>query len=247
MYSGLLDTLRRNVAVRLSLWYALIFSLSGLALLAFAYYLLASAISGKDREVLEARWKELAAVYEAGGTGGLRGWWESEPPQIQRTLLVRLVNVMDNVVFVRWPEDWVTTRDVPIGRSGFRWPVGVLRIPQDAERDFILAAQLMPDGSVLQVGRSTNSRKVVLNPIRQTFLFTGSVTVALGFLAGAFFGHRAMRPVRQIVTTARSIIRTGQLDARVPVRASDDEFDELVRLFNSLLDKNESLIRVMRE
>jgi hypothetical protein len=33
MYSGLLDTLRRNVAVRLSLWYALIFSLSGLALL----------------------------------------------------------------------------------------------------------------------------------------------------------------------------------------------------------------------
>jgi signal transduction histidine kinase len=247
MYSGLLDTLRRNVAVRLSLWYALIFSLSGLALLAFAYYLLASAISGKDREVLEARWKELAAVYEAGGTGGLRGWWESEPPQIQRTLLVRLVNVMDNVVFVRWPEDWVTTRDVPIGRSGFRWPVGVLRIPQDAERDFILAAQLMPDGSVLQVGRSTNSRKVVLNPIRQTFLFTGSVTVALGFLAGAFFGHRAMRPVRQIVTTARSIIRTGQLDARVPVRASDDEFDELVRLFNSLLDKNESLIRAMRE
>ena len=47
--------------------------------------------------------------------------------------------------------------------------------------------------------------------------------------------HRALLPVRQIVSTARSIIRTGQLDARVPVRASDDELDELVRLFNSLL------------
>ena len=56
-----------------------------------------------------------------------------------------------------------------------------------------------------------------------------------------------MRPVRQIVSTARSIIRTGQLDARVPVRRSDDEFDELVRLFNTLLDKNQALIRAMRE
>ena len=39
--------------------------------------------------------------------------------------------------------------------------------------------------------------------------------------------NRAMRPVRQIVATARSIILTGQLDERVPVRASEDELDEL--------------------
>jgi signal transduction histidine kinase len=110
-----------------------------------------------------------------------------------------------------------------------------------------LAAQLLPGGSLLQVGRSTNSRAAVLNPIRQTFLLIGSVTVVLGFLAGAFFGHRAMQPVRQIVATARSIIRTGQLDSRVPVRRSDDEFDELVRLFNGLLDKNQALLRAMRE
>src|SRR5579863_1795093 len=83
MFSALVDPLRRNIAVRLSLWYALIFSLSGLALLAFAYYLLAAAIGGKDREVLEARWKEVAAVYEAGGLGALRSWWDSEPPQVQ--------------------------------------------------------------------------------------------------------------------------------------------------------------------
>src|SRR5258708_22978998 len=168
MFSGLIGPLRRNIAVRLSLWYALIFSLSGVALLAFAYYLLAAAIGSKDREVLEARWKEVAAIYETGGVGTLRNWWENEPPQVQHTLLVRLVNVFDNVEFVRWPEDWVTFRHVPIGRSGFRWAVGVIRIPQNAERDFIFAAHLLPDGSLLQIGRSTNSRAAVLNPIRET-------------------------------------------------------------------------------
>ena len=78
MFSGLLDPLRRNIAVRLSLWYALIFSISGWALLAFAYYLLAAAIGSKDREVLGARWKEVAAVYQAGGVPALRSWWENE-------------------------------------------------------------------------------------------------------------------------------------------------------------------------
>src|SRR5207248_4147874 len=53
--------------------------------------------------------------------------------------------------------------------------------------------------------------------------------------------------IRQIVDTARSIIHTGQLDARVPVRQSDDDLDELIVMFNSLLDKNQALIRAMRD
>jgi signal transduction histidine kinase len=64
---------------------------------------------------------------------------------------------------------------------------------------------------------------------------------------GTLVAHRTMRPVRQIVATARSIIRTGQLDARVPAPGTDDELAELVRLFNTLLNKNEGLIRSMRE
>jgi len=61
------------------------------------------------------------------------------------------------------------------------------------------------------------------------------------------FALRSTAPVRQIVATARNIIRTGQLDARVPTRNSEDELDELARLFNTLLDKNQKLIRAMRE
>jgi signal transduction histidine kinase len=246
MSSGLLEPLRRNVGLRLSLLYAFIFTLSSVTLLALAYYLLAAAVGNKDREVLEARLKEAAVVYEAGGVIALRSWVGSQPAEVQNTMFVHLVNSYNNRdIVISAPEAWVALKDVP-GWEGFL-KTPYLRIPQNAERDYTLGRVELPGGWVLQIGRTTNSREAILNPIRRSFLLIGSLTVVLGFLAGAFFAHRAMLPVRQIVSTARSIIRTGQLDARVPVRQSDDEFDELVRLFNTLLDKNQALIRAMRE
>jgi signal transduction histidine kinase len=242
-----LDALWRNVAVRLSLWYAGVFTASAVALLAIAYYLLAAAIGHKDAEVLEARLKEAAAVYEAGGVAALRNWVQSQPPRFQKTLFVRLANPYNDVTFAMVPEDWVTFRDVPSNWEGYRHQVGIVRIPDTEERDFTLASEDLSDGSLLQVGRSTNSREALLNPVRRGFLGVGTATVIFGFLVGAFVAHRSMQPVRQIVSTARSIIRTGRFDARVPVRRSNDELDELVRLVNGLLDKNEALLRAMRE
>src|SRR6266516_2786924 len=248
MSFDLLRRLRRNFSVRLNVWYALIFTASSAALCVLVYYLLAAAIEGKDREVIEARLKEYSAVYQAGGLSALQRWVHREGiPPTERSLFVRLVNVWNTVTLAKVPDDWVTFKDAEMGLEGYRRQVGVLRVPKDEERDFAIASTVLRDGSLLQVGRSTNSRQTMLKPFRRTILTAGSAVIGVGFIAGAFFAHRAMRPVRQIVATARAIIQTGRLDARVPTRESDDELDEMVQLFNSMLDKNQSLIRAMRE
>ena len=246
MSFGPLETIRRNIGVRLGLWSALIFAVGCLGLLALAYFVLAAAVGGKDREVLQARLNEFAGIYDNGGLPGLRNAIRQEEGG-QKTVFVRLLSPWNDVAFVSVPDDWITFRDAPTGLAGYRQKIGVIRIPKNTEKDFVLNSAILPDNSLLQVGRSSNSRESVLEPVRRTFILVGGVMVLLGFAAGAFIAHRTLRPVREIVATAREILRTGKLDARVPTRQTRDELDELVRLFNTLLERNQALIQAMRE
>jgi signal transduction histidine kinase len=248
MSYGLLDRLRRNIGLRLSLWYALIFIISSAALFILTYYLLAMAIQDRERELLEGRLKEAAAIYDRGGVRELRDWMRNQSPKMQRILYVRLMHNSESVTLLNVPEDWITFKDAHNDWQGYRDNVGVfLRIPEDEERDLVLVSAMLTDGTMLQIGRSTNNRATLLRLLLHSFFLVGGATIILGIVAGNIFAHRSMQPIRQIVSTARGIIRTGRFDARVPVRNSDDELDELVRLFNALLDKNEALIRAMRE
>ena len=58
--------------------------------------------------------------------------------------------------------------------------------------------------------------------------------------------NRVTRPLRQVVQTVRSIIQTGRLDVRVPASKTRGELEDLVGLFNRMLDGNENLIHALR-
>jgi len=53
--------------------------------------------------------------------------------------------------------------------------------------------------------------------------------------------------VRAVAATAHRIVATGDLSARVAGTQRDDEVGELVRQFNTLLERNGALLRAMRE
>ncbi|MHB9009295.1 MAG: sensor histidine kinase, partial [Limisphaerales bacterium] len=188
------------------------------------------------------------AIYQNGGVAALRAWIQrDERTAAAAQYFVRLVNRFNLVQILAVPDDWVKFEDVDTGIEGWRKRVGVVRVPRDAERDFVLVNAGFPDGSLLQVGRSAASRDTLLRPFQRTFFTSFAAVVLLGFIAGALFANRALSPVRQIVGAARRIIDTGELDTRVPLRPSHDELDELASLFNTVLDKNQALIRGLRE
>jgi signal transduction histidine kinase len=238
----------RRIGPRLSLWYATIFAASVVVLFAVSYLLLARALAEKDAEILESRLKEYGILYQAGGVRALQAAVGRERGGAGKSpFFVRVVGRGNTVSFASVPDDWIEFRGLQRDQLGFARRVEVVRIPRDAEREFALASAVLPDGAVLEVGRVTNNREAVLGPFRKSFFIAGTAMAVLSLAAGAFLSDRALRPVREIAATARRIISTGDLDARVPVRNANDDLDELASLFNSVLERNAGLIRAMRE
>ena len=248
MSSNPLDRLGRSFTFRLSLGYAMLFTFSAVVLFGLLYLLLAATLQSKDREIIEARLRECAAVYDNGGLAALQELVQrSRDSGEVKSFFIRLAGQQGSVLLLTAPEDWVQFDTSALDRGGDPSRLVWLRIPKDEQRDFTVAAMRLPDGSVLQVGRSTSSRETFFQLFRRDFLIVMTPTLLLGVLGGAFFAHRATKPVREVVATARAIIDTGNLSARVPASLRRTELEELARQFTRVLDKNQTLIKGMRE
>ena len=244
--------LRRPLALRLGLWHAALSGIGAAVVLVAIYILLARALDTREREALEIRAAEYADAFENGGVAAVRDLLEREQQQPHvRSLLVRIVGPGGGVTFAKVPDDWIEddTQVMVPDRWGTLQTRRVqnVRIPRDEQRDLAVVSRPLPGGAVLQIARSTDNRAVLLAPLRRTMWFAGSAAVLLSAGAGAWLAWGAIGPVRAVAATAHRIVATGDLSARVEGTQRDDEVGDLVRQFNTLLERNGNLLRAMRE
>ncbi len=241
-----LVNLRKTSTFRLILWYSAFFILSTSFLFVLAYFLLSSSVRRKDREQTHQKLSEYAAQYQAGGITalknevGLEGRSARENP-----LFVRLVGPQNRMVFLNAPEQWkdfdLTQLD---GNSPNRDEQRLYLQARDREKGLEIESTVLADGTILQVGQSTEEQEALLETFREVFAGFMIPAIILGIGGGSFLAYRALRPVRNLIQTIRSV-STGRMDARVPTSQTRDELDELVILFNSMLEKIETLIKGM--
>ena len=248
MFWKRLKAFARTLGFRLNLWYAAIFFVSSALVFALLYFLLGQAIDAKDREVIEARLGEYVAVYEAGGVPALRSWVQHvNEARKQRTFFVRVANRERVDLLLVVPEDWLPDEVSRTDTRGAPHPLKWLRIPRDEEVDLTVASTFLPDGTFFQVGRSGESRDKLLARFRIVFAVILPPVLALSFLGGALLMRRFSRPLRHLAAAVRAIINTGEMTVRVPTRRANDELQDLIVLFNRMLDGNEALFRALRE
>lgn len=245
----MLERLRQSLALRLAVQYALVFALASAVLFSVLYWVLTQSLKHRDEAAVEARAVAFVAAFERAGTAGLRAQLDGSTSPEDGTFFVRLVGPDNAEVFVKTPPDWIETevQREAIGAFTLTREIHTVRVPQNAARDYTIAAQPLRDGWFLQVGRLTDSRAVLFAPLQRAFATIGAAAFLLSIAVGTILAWRATRPLRAVSDTARRILATGDLAARVPSPAGSDELAVLVRQLNTLLDKNAAHVRVLRE
>lgn len=245
-------SLRRSLALRLGFWQALLFGAAAAAMFAAVYLFLSRTLEAREREALELRAEEYANAFETAGVIGVRSLLEQEREVTHvRSLFVRIVGTGGEVSFAKVPDNWIESDTRVLTTDGFgarqSQRTQTVRVPRDEQRDLAVATRRLSGGALLQVARSTDNRAALLAPLKNIMWVVGSAAVILSAGAGAWLSWRAMRPVREVAATARRIVRTGDLSARVGGTTRDDEVGDLVQQFNTLLERNGNLLQAMRE
>ena len=247
MFSRWRERLRHTLGFRLALWYAGVFIGSSLALIGLTYFLLAATLRQYDREAIESTLIQYAAAYTRGGVEGLVREIRTTQAAAPGPLFVRALGRRRDVIYFSMPEelrrfDPDRIAPPPAGREQ-AWTTIETRDGTDVLE---IASVRLRDGTLFQVGRSTERRAELLARFRRVLLLDFASIILIGLLGGALLTASALQPVRTLADTVRGIMRTGRTDARVPAQDTGDALGELGDLVNAMLDRIDAVLAGMR-
>jgi heavy metal sensor kinase len=245
MFLKPLKDLTHTVGFRLALWYSGMFILSMSFLFGLVYVILSASLINQDHESIQTQLRELSAVYNEGGLEALeRDVTHEKKFEKRSSFFIRLADPGNKTFFFILPYQWAEFDFKVLEEKA---PVGWLELASRTGKGSLeVASTRLPFGYTLQVGKSTEERERVLRNFRRIFMGALIPLVLLGFVGGIFLSQRALRPIRQLTDTVRSI-SSGRMDARVPTLRTRDELGELIILFNSMVEKIEKLVRGMKD
>ena len=232
--------------------YAVLFVISSTIVFSLGFLLLSSSLGEKDRDLIFSKLHEFSVEYQKNGPDVLKTTVGKDSGRF----LTRLAGPGNKTLFLVLPTDFYEDDEDEKGLAKYdltllesdsfnrEWSVFHSKTDEDALE---IASMHLPDGNLLFVGKTTEEREEVLERFEEVFLIVLVPVILIAIAGGAFFTYRTLQPVRQLIKFTQSIVDTGKMDARVPVPSSGDELQELVLLFNRMLERIETLIRGMKD
>ena len=195
--------------------------IGSLAIVLLTYYLTAVSLTQRDRQILQEKLGDYAAAYLRGGINVLANTVRIEQRAAPERLFVRVIGRGVEAVVLSDSDGWD---------------------PAHLET----ASVQLADGTLVQVGKSTEARQALLARFRAALGLVTLSIVVIGLTGGWLVTQSALFPIRRLTHAVRQIIRTGRTNARVQLAGTGDALDELTALFNAMLDRIEGLVTAMR-
>ena len=231
----------RSATFRLALFYAGLFVMSAGALFATVYITATAAMQSDMQAVLRSEAYQLAEISRSSGPVGLA-------QQITRRMNFRTRGPI--YYLLQGPNGQVVVGNLP-GMPPVEGVIDFMRDTADDEpntgRDRLTGFGLrLGDGSFLLVAQDASRLIDMQRAIVRAFTWAGGLTLILAIGGGWLLGNSFVRRIDTIGRTSRAIME-GDLSARIPVRGTNDEIDQLVIGLNAMLERIQQLLEGLRQ
>jgi signal transduction histidine kinase len=229
-----------TVAFRLALGYGLL-AIGSMTVISAAFYFGTVGVLSRstDAKLLSIS-KRLADHYETRGGEGLR--------QEVQQLLMDGIEQDTEVYLLTGPDG----RNIVGNIAG--WKSAATPLDRLTDLKVIrngrpslsrLLPRLLPDGSILVIGRDMQDQREIEQLVWRALSAGGAVALLLAIGGAMLFRQQLERRVGAIRRTAREI-EAGDLSRRIPISGVEDEFARLNRDINNMLDRIEHLMDGVR-
>jgi heavy metal sensor kinase len=251
----------RGLRFRLTLSYAIFFTLVAAALGAVFRHTLDAILEAQTREALVQEWAALKGYLhidhrQVHKTGPI--WFYDREDPDESFIVARL----QRVYLLADAEGRVIERSAMYRSIGIDSPeqirkvigggIPVWRIRTDPEGNpFLIRAGVIFDDRrkapyYVAIGRSLAPNRAVMQHFTWIYVFLTPVVIAAGCLLGWFLAGRALRPVKEVAATAQRISGSN-LSLRIPARGAGDEVDYLITTFNRMIERLETSFQQVRQ
>lgn len=240
-----------NTAVfRVSLIYALLFSLIAAGALVSVYKVAEAQIRQQTDERLKLETNVLLNRYRTGAYEALSQTIRlRNSDEGTRLYIYALIHRQELDLTRIIPAENVNIISDDRTQSIASMPLGnVVEYVHSRHKDdkVRVVLTILPGGFQLLVGTDLDETQKLLNRLFQTTLIAISIIFALAILVGTIMGRKMMNSVNNVTRTADTII-SGDLSQRMPITNHNHEIDRLSHSLNRMLDRIEQLMQGMRE
>jgi heavy metal sensor kinase len=241
---------RNSLTLRLTLWYAGIFTASSFVAFFLFYALITAFIQEKTDQELLNQAGQFSLLFQERGIRAIEDLAVFEAQAAgEKKVFFRLLylngQVFSSSNMSSWGNMAVSQEAIQKLIGGAQFAMETITQEREKNQARMLYRMIGP-GVILQIGQSLENYRRIIDAFRRIFLLTMALLTALAVGIGWFMAGRAVSGVKAITRTAQDI-SAETLDKRVPVKDRGDEIDRLAMTFNLMLDRIESLVFEIRQ
>ena len=230
----------RSSTFRLALICIGIFGAAVVALFGYVYWSTGSYVRSRSDHAIKTELAILQKAYAGGGRSGLIAMIAQRIADERYEGGVYLLADPSFAPLAGNLEVWPSSLKGSDGWGNFSG-----RKP-DAGHLLRAAFETLPDGTRLLVGKDIEDLDAFAEKINTALALAISLIFVLAGVASVSVTRRTVGRIEAINATSRAIMQSG-LSQRIPLRGTQDEWDELAANLNSMLDRIEALMGEVRQ